>query len=112
MCPLRSRVPAEFLAAAHIKRRSSCHDNEMRDLANVAMLACTFGCDPLFERGYLFVGEDGRIGAREVSNESISAYLQDLDGRVCRAFTPRRAAYFRWHHENVFVAGQVHRSFR
>jgi hypothetical protein len=110
-CVLCGReFPATFLAAARIKRRSSCYDDEMRDLANVAMLACTFGCDPLFERGYLFVGENGIIGIREESNESIGTYLQDLDGRICRAFTSRRAAYFRWHHENVFVAGQDHRS--
>jgi hypothetical protein len=37
--------PIEFLVAAHVKRRAVCADSERHDLHNVAMLACSFGCD-------------------------------------------------------------------
>jgi hypothetical protein len=49
--------PVDLLVAAHIKRRSLCSETERRDLHNVAMLACKFGCDALFEEGYWLVSE-------------------------------------------------------
>ncbi len=51
-CALCGHVyPMEFLVAAHIKKRSLSSDDEHRDLQHVAMLACTFGCDSLYESG-------------------------------------------------------------
>ena len=51
----------QFLVAAHIKKRSVCTDAEKRDLKYVAMSACKFGCDELFERGYIAVADDGGL---------------------------------------------------
>ena len=47
------QYPLRFLVAAHIKKRSICTDAERRDLRNVAMLVCTFGCDALYEAGWI-----------------------------------------------------------
>jgi hypothetical protein len=47
------QYPLRFLVAAHIKKRSLCTDDERRDLRHVAMLACTFGCDALYDLTWL-----------------------------------------------------------
>jgi len=53
-CDLCGRVfEVEFLVAAHIKKRADCDDQEKRDAAHVVMSACRFGCDELYERGYI-----------------------------------------------------------
>lgn len=54
--------PADLLVAAHIKSRYRCTDSEKRDVSNNVILMCKFGCDDLFERGYITV-LDGRIVA-------------------------------------------------
>jgi hypothetical protein len=95
--------PSSFLVAAHLKRRSNCTDQERRDTANIAMLACLFGCDKLFEDGYLCV-EDGTIRVRGTSPKPISTKLESLRGRASAAFTEESRAYFEWHRTNVFVA--------
>ena len=41
--------PVRFLWTAHIKKRTACTDQEARDLDHIAMPACLFGCDALFE---------------------------------------------------------------
>jgi hypothetical protein len=53
--------PIRFLVAAHVKKRSICTDDERRDLRHVAMLACTFGCDALYEAGWITVGQGGYV---------------------------------------------------
>lgn len=55
--------PMAFLVAAHVKKRAVCTDAERLDLHNVAMLACLFGCDALYE-GRVDHGRRERPGAR------------------------------------------------
>ncbi|MFE9749227.1 hypothetical protein ACFYOT_30320 [Saccharothrix saharensis] len=100
-CALCGRVfPVEFLIAAHVKRRSRCDDDERNDLRNVAMLACSFGCDRLFELGYVAVGEDGTVVV--AGGGVLEPHLEQLRGRVVEAFHERSAGYFRWHRRTVF----------
>lgn len=97
--------PLEFLVAAHIKRRSVCSDDERNDLRNVAMLACKFGCDSLFESGYLAVDETGHIRAATLEEELggvLREYLEELHGQGCRAHRPDSEVYFAWHRDNVY----------
>ena len=47
--------------AAHVKKRAVCSDTERRDLHHVAMLACSFGCDALYESGWITVDENGYV---------------------------------------------------
>lgn len=47
------------LIAAHKKRRADCSGNERID-PYIVMPLCLFGCDHMYERGYIYV-QDGRV---------------------------------------------------
>jgi hypothetical protein len=95
--------PIRFLVAAHIKMRRLCTDDEQRDLANVAMPACLFGCDALFETGYISVDEDGKIvAAASETDGPLADQLTRLEGRSCLSFTENSRRYFEWHHSTRF----------
>jgi hypothetical protein len=106
-CDLCGRVfGIEFLVAAHIKKRADCDDREKRDVAHVGMSACRFGCDELYERGYITVGDDGQfILSRAIeSSEHARAYaVQHLKGRFFGRPMTGRTHYFTWHRENKFL---------
>lgn len=100
--------PIGLLVAAHIKPRSECSDDEKRDIKNVAMPNCKFGCDELWERGYISVNGDGQLvhapnetadlGARVT--EYLSTKLQP--GKALSYFKDEenRLTYAAWHHAN------------
>lgn len=92
--------PDEFLVAAHIKPRSKCSEGERMDTRNVSMLACLFGCDALFERGYVIVGAGGTIGAGKPGHGQVGDHLGNLFGRTCLAHDERSRDYFAWHREH------------
>ncbi|MEW9527381.1 hypothetical protein [Microbispora sp. NPDC049125] len=95
--------PVRFLVAAHIKMRSLCSDEERRDLANVAMPACQFGCDALFETGYISVNKDGRVVVADSEAVGLLAdRLARLAGRPCLTFSENNEHYFEWHHSTRF----------
>ncbi|MEV1118852.1 hypothetical protein AB0I91_27615 [Actinosynnema sp. NPDC049800] len=99
--------PLDFLVAAHIKKRASCTDDERRDLDNVAMLACTFGCDALYESGWITVDDNGLVRTRPpdgVPQGSMHDRLTHLRGRPCTAYRPSSAPYFAWHRTTIFEA--------
>lgn len=82
-----------------------CTDDERRDVAHVAMLACVFGCDALFETGYLAVDANGLVVVASdegTPGSALSARLATLDGRACLSFTEHSQAYFDWHFSNVW----------
>jgi hypothetical protein len=101
-------VPVELLVAAHIKKRQACTDAEKRDLVNIGMLACKFGCDDLYELGYVTVDETGVITTVEPRAEQHGKQTSDavdrLNGLRCSAFTPANVDYFDWHRKNTFQA--------
>jgi hypothetical protein len=94
--------PVQFLHTAHIKRRSACTDEERRDLTNIAMAACLFGCDALFETGHIAVSASGHIVASPTVSPgtALANQVATLTGRRCLAHTPDNAKYFEWHHRN------------
>jgi hypothetical protein len=96
---------AEFLVAAHIKKRSESTDAERRDVPNIVMSACRFGCDELYERGYISVADDGQllISRKLDSSPEASAYATDhLSGKVFGRSMSGRAGYFAWHRRERF----------
>ncbi len=97
--------PVEFLVAAHIKKRSECSDEEKRDIPANAMLACRFGCDELFERGYIGVSDDGAIliTTSKTLTDDLLLRLEELQGLSCSALAKSNEKYFRWHWENVYL---------
>ncbi|MER6280278.1 hypothetical protein ABT202_28955 [Streptomyces sp900105245] len=107
-CALCGRaLPGTFLIAAHIKKRAMCSDDEKRDLANIAMLACTFGCDAVYEHGYVTVATGGAIQASPLAVEipEVDTYIQQkLVGRTVSWWTPSRETYYLWHRTHTFKA--------
>lgn len=108
-CALCGRTfPGTFMIAAHIKKRAMCSDDEKRDLANIAMLACTFGCDAVYEHGYVSVVAEGAILISPLASEipEVEAYIRTrLAGRTVSWWTPSRDPYYRWHRIHTFKAG-------
>ncbi|MGW5702386.1 hypothetical protein [Amycolatopsis japonica] len=101
------RYPIDFLIAAHIKKRAVCTDQERRDLTHVAMLACSFGCDTLYESGWITVDENGLVQTRSANTLPEGHFrtrIVHLKGRICVAHTASSETYFAWHRENVFVS--------
>ncbi|GAB3564520.1 HNH endonuclease [Arthrobacter alkaliphilus] len=91
--------PEQLLVAAHIKPRKDCSEKERMDTRNVSMLACLFGCDALFELGYIVVDESGLIQACKPASKQVSARIEGLAGRKCRAHDERSRGYFAWHRQ-------------
>ncbi|MGW4928618.1 hypothetical protein ACWEOH_05625 [Agromyces sp. NPDC004153] len=95
--------PARFLWASHIKKRSAATDNEARDLQRIAMLACIFGCDALFEDGYLSVENGTVVGTGTVDlNSAIGRRIHMVRGREVEGYS-ESASYFQWHRQHVFL---------
>ena len=95
-------VPVDCLRTAHIKRRSECSEQERRDKNNI-MLACTLGCDHLFELGYVTVDSDGviRDGARSNTTTALEHAVSRLNGGSCAAHSKASEQYFAWHRERA-----------
>jgi len=98
-CICGQMFPIQLLVAAHIKRRSECSRGEKRDYVNNTVAMCRFGCDELFERGYIVVDERGLIQRNTGTNVTavVDEYLKKVADRPCNGWSIGRAAYFRWH---------------
>jgi hypothetical protein len=97
------RFDVEFLVAAHIKKRAQCTDTEKRDARHIVMAACRFGCDELFERGYITVAADGAIVLSSALRGQALAYAsQRLAGKTLGTAMPGRENYFEWHRKDSY----------
>ncbi len=88
-------LPSKLMHVAHIKRRSECSTSERLNLANV-MLACTLGCDSLFEHGFVAVANDGVVTAPR-GNAHLESHLATVRGKPCAAHSPSSEPFFAWH---------------
>ncbi|EFL07637.1 predicted protein [Streptomyces sp. AA4] len=98
--------PLKFLVAAHVKKRAACTDDERRNLRDIAMLACSFGCDILYESGWVTVDGTGRIRTVELDKlpaGSLKLRMSQLAGRRCGAHRETTEPYFAWHRATTFV---------
>ena len=73
-----------FLVTAHVKKRSICSEPERLDMENIVMPLCKFGCDELYEHGYVIV-RAGRIEEGIEIDPSDRAYIyrKRLIGKTC-----------------------------
>ena len=62
------------------------------------MPMCSFGCDDLYERGYVAV-ENGRVmvNRTERTTAAVSEKLGEVVGRECPYWNDNSARYFEWH---------------
>lgn len=97
------RFPEELLVAAHIKPRWACSENERMDSLNVSMLACLFGCDALFELGYVVIGEKGIVEPGRRGYDDVEDRVTAMVGRRCPAFCNESRQYFEWHRQHHVV---------
>lgn len=93
---------ADFLIAAHIKRRSECDDLEKRDLDGVLMLACKFGCDYLFEVGFISVSSGKLVVSPSLKDKVALIYVNRIRNRSV-AFSENQLKYFEWHYAQRFL---------
>lgn len=95
------RLPSSILVAAHIKPRSLCSEKERVD-PNVVMLACVLGCDALFDKGHLFVDENGIVRANERAQitSDLDKFISEFVGKKAIAFSEGSRGYFAWHTNN------------
>lgn len=104
-CALCGRhLPEELLVAAHIKPRWACSEDERMDSLNVSMLACLFGCDALFELGYVAIDERGTIQPGSRGDHEVQDRIDAIVGRQCRAHDNESRQYFSWHRQHHSAA--------
>ena len=102
-CICNSIMPIKFLVTAHIKKRSLCTDAEKRDYKNIVTPMCKFGCDELYERGFIAVHGGHVINIKTPSDDYghdyINEYLKKITGQKCNTYTPKSSGYFEWHYD-------------
>ncbi len=102
-CICNSMMPIDFLVAAHIKKRAECDDKEKSDYKNIVSPMCKFGCDELYERGYIAVhdGQVTNLNKLKVGfgHDFIQGYLKKVTGQRCEIYSPKNSAYFEWHYD-------------
>ena len=90
--------PVDLLVTAHIKKRAICTQEEKLDYTNNIMPMCKFGCDDLFEKGYISVIE-GKV--KKIPNKlltpQVKQYLDNIEGNPCSYWTDNSKKYFKWH---------------
>lgn len=104
-CGICGRLfPIEFLVAAHIKKRSLCNDDEKLDYKNIVMPMCKFGCDDLYEKGYITVISGNVIINKKFKvTEEMKKYLADIENRLCMYWNNSTQRYFEWHQQHHYI---------
>ena len=93
------KYPVSMLWCSHIKKRSKCSEQEKRDF-NIVLPMCRFGCDELFEKGYISVNKEGIIfQVKEVLNMNVKDYIDKLVNKKCSDYHNLNSKYFEWHRE-------------
>ncbi|EKN69277.1 hypothetical protein BABA_10456 [Neobacillus bataviensis LMG 21833] len=89
--------PISFLVASHIKKRSFCTNEEKLDYNNIVMPMCKFGCDDLFEKGYISVANRKVLVNKKVATEPLNSYLNSIKGKDCESWNNSTEIFFEWH---------------
>jgi hypothetical protein len=98
-CICLEQLPVSFLWASHLKKRSLCSTEEKLDFHNVAAPMCKFGCDELYEKGYIGV-QNGKIVEvkHDCKTSFINNYISKVIGKECNAWSRDSKQYFDWHY--------------
>ena len=100
-CICNKEYPVKFLWAAHIKKRAKCSLDEKKDLENIAAPMCKFGCDELYEKGYIGVkdGSVTQIKDNELT-DNLQSYINSIADKSCSSWNDNTKHYFDWHYKN------------
>ena len=89
--------PISFLVTAHIKKRSESTDKERKDL-NIVMPMCNFGCDELYENGYISVVNGKFTPIYTQSKKEINKVVLDtiklIENNSCDYYSKKTSSYF------------------
>ncbi len=97
-CICQQSYPVKFLVAAHIKMRSRCTLIEKKDFKNIVAPMCKFGCDELYEKGYIgVVNSYVKSLQKEPSTDVIASYIKNIIGNQCSYWGETTEEYFNWH---------------
>lgn len=90
-----------LMVTAHIKRRASCTSEEKLDYRNIVIPMCKFGCDDLYEKGYITV-VDGTVELIEfnIHSKAMLEYFNTIVGRECPFWNDKSKTYFEWHRKD------------
>lgn len=90
--------PVDLLVAAHIKKRSKCTREERLDYKNIVMPMCKFGCDDLYEKGYIVV-IDGKIlkNNNKIFTADLVQKVSLIENNKCSFWNESTHKYFDWH---------------
>ncbi len=101
-----NEYPVSLLVAAHIKKRSECTLEEKKD-KSIVMPMCNFGCDELYENGYISVKEGSVIQIKkEPMTPLIQDYIDKIEGKYCKYWNESTSEYFNWHSEDSKKEGK------
>ncbi|MDH6373747.1 hypothetical protein M2444_005590 [Paenibacillus sp. PastF-3] len=89
-------LPPEFLIVAHIKKRSKASDEERKD-ENIVLPMCKFGCDALFEHGWIGVENGNVVPIRRDGTDWLVNKISELLGKRVPSWNGPAQVYFRWH---------------
>jgi hypothetical protein len=97
-----------FLVAAHIKKRSVCSDEEKLDFENIVMPMCKFGCDDLYEKGYIGI-INGQVSVFRYNELTpyMKDYVSKLNGNECTYWSDTTQEYFKWHYDFHSVNNRI-----
>lgn len=99
----QNHFPADLLIAAHIKKRSVCNKVEKGDYKNVVALMCKFGCDDLFEKGYIFVEHSKvQVNGKKTKTHAVNDALSKIINLVVSNWSGSKN-YYEWHKSNVAI---------
>ena len=95
----KKEYPISYLVTAHIKKRAFCKPNEKKDI-NIVMPMCKFGCDELYEKGYISVSNGIFIDmSKTPTSVELQGYIDKITGSKCDFFNDKTRIYFDWHYK-------------
>ncbi len=99
-CICGKEYPATAITTAHIKKRSECTQRE-REHVQVVTPMCYLGCDFLYEQGYVYVDQGGKVRRNTAKAtdpaSQLHARIAEVEGNDCLEFTEHNARYYEWH---------------
>lgn len=90
-------IPVEFLWCSHIKKRKLCTNEEKLDYKNIVTPMCKFGCDDLYEKGFIGV-RDGIVEIlKRANNKCVDEYLNSVENKKCLGYNEHNKKYYDAH---------------